>query len=87
MKYLPINGNVVIQTGTKEETLGDTGLIKAIGPQNKVEGVVVAISEECDTVSVGDRVYYGAYGNVQQIEPTTDLWILKETDIVAIIKE
>ncbi|MBC8146861.1 MAG: hypothetical protein H8E98_02615 [Bacteroidetes bacterium] len=87
MQYIPLNGNVIIQTGTIEEKLGDTGLIKAVGPTNKVEGIIYAIADDVTKVKVGDRVYYGAYGNVQQIEPTTDLWVTKESDLVAIIGE
>jgi len=87
MKYIPLNKNVIIKTGTTEEKLGNTGLIKAVGPANKVEGIVFAIADDVTKVKVGDRVYYGAYGNVQAIEPTTDLFVTKESDIVAIMEE
>ncbi len=94
MKLQPLSDRVLVkQVQAEEKTKGgiyipDTAKEKpleaevvAVGPGKKDGGTVLAME-----VKVGDKVLYGKYAGNEYKVDGEDLIILREDDIVAIIK-
>jgi len=94
MKIQPLSDRVVLKVLEAEEktkggiVLPDTakekpqeGKIVAVGTGKIVDGKQVALD-----VKVGDKVLYGKYSGTEITVDSEELLILKEEDILAIVK-
>ena len=92
-KLVPIAGskNKVIVEPNVAETKTASGIIIPDSAKEKpLQGVVVAVSsdlkDEQPTVKVGDQVLYGKYSTSELNFDGKDYLLMKESDILAIIK-
>jgi chaperonin GroES len=96
VKLRPLDDRVVVEPADAEETtaggivLPDTakekpqlGTVLAVGP-----GKLLDSGRRAElSVAVGDKVYFGKYGGVEQEVDGKDLKILRESDILAKVIE
>ncbi len=92
MKLRPLDDRVVVEPADAEETTAG-GIVLPDSAQEKPQlGTVIATgpgklldsgSRADLSVAVGDQVYFGKYGGIEQEVDGKDVKILRESDILA----
>ena len=90
---IPIAGTsnrVIVEPKEAEKKTASGIIIPDSAKEKPLQGIVIAVStdlkEEQPTVKVGDQVLYGKYSGSELNYEGKDYLIMKETDILAIIK-
>ena len=91
MQLVPLGDRVVLKQLEAEETT-KSGIILAAGAQEKPqEAEVVAVGSGTDDVkmevSVGDKVIYSKYAGTNVKLDDEEYIVVKQSDILAIVKE
>lgn len=96
-KLVPVNNRVIILPDTINDKLGEGILVKAettkVGDRRKQTlGTLVAVSscsfdELADKPNVGDRVEFAMYAGQFYMEDETEYRIMRDEDIVGILKQ
>lgn len=90
MKITPLADRVIIQQHEADTTTASGIIIPDTAQEKPHKGMVVAIGqgtkENPITVKVGDNVLYGKYSGSELKYEGSDYMIMKESDILAIIK-
>jgi chaperonin GroES len=73
-------GGIVLPTAAQEKP--QLGTVEAIGPGRLLDNG----NRGAMDVSVGDKVYFGKYAGTEVTVEGSDLIIMKESDILAIVK-
>jgi chaperonin GroES len=80
-------GDYVVAQNEEAETKTASGLYLPQGAQEKPKTVkVVAIGPDAKQVTVGDRIVFKAYSSTDVKVDKTDYVLVKEEDILAIVK-
>ncbi len=86
----PLADRVIIQQAKAETTTASGIIIPDTAQEKPQKGIVIAVGkgtkDEPITVSVGDNILYGKYAGTELKYNGTDYLIMKESDILAIIK-
>ena len=90
MKVKPLADRVLVQAADAEEKTVSGIIIPDTAKEKPNKGKVVAVGngkpEEPMTVGVGDSVLYGKYAGTEITIDGDDFLIMRESDILAIIK-
>jgi len=86
----PLADRVILQQAAAETTTASGIIIPDAAQEKPQKGTIIAVGkgtkEEPMTVSVGDSVLYGKYAGTELKYNGEDYLIMKESDILAIIK-
>ena len=86
----PLADRVILQQAAAETTTAAGIIIPDTAQEKPQKGTIIAVGkgtkEEPMTVSVGDSVLYGKYAGTELKYNGEDYLIMKESDILAIIK-
>ena len=89
-KIKPLSDRVLIKVSEAETTTASGIIIPDNAKEKPQKGTVVAIGngkkDEPLTVKVGDTVLYGKYAGTELKHEGEDYLIMRESDILAIIK-
>jgi chaperonin GroES len=90
IKFLPLADRVIIQQAEAETKTASGIIIPDTAKEKPQKGTVIAVGkgtkENPITVSVGDTILYGKYAGTELKYNESDYLIMKESDILAIIK-
>jgi chaperonin GroES len=90
INIIPLADRVIVKQDAAETTTASGIIIPDTAQEKPQKGIVVAVGkgtkEEPITVSVGDNILYGKYAGTELKYNGTDYLIMKESDILAIIK-
>jgi chaperonin GroES len=90
INIIPLADRVIVKQDAAETTTASGIIIPDTAQEKPQKGIVVAVGkgtkEEPITVSVGDSILYGKYAGTELKYNGTDYLIMKESDILAIIK-
>lgn len=85
----PLADRVVVQAAAAEEKTASGIIIPDTAKEKPQKGTVVAVGagkkDEPMTVKVGDTVLYGKYAGTEINVDGTDVLIMRESDIFAIV--
>ena len=87
MKISPLADRIVLQQLDSEETTASGIILPDSAKEKPSEGKVVAIGKDVEEVAAGDTVLYSKYGPSEVKVDGNDYLIVKEEDILAIVKE
>ncbi len=86
----PLADRVIIQQAEAETTTASGIIIPDTAQEKPQEGTVIAVGEGTKdnpmTVKAGDNILYGKYAGTELKYNGSDYMIMKESDILAIIK-
>ncbi|MDC0249354.1 co-chaperone GroES [Flavobacteriales bacterium] len=86
----PLADRVIIQQAEAETTTASGIIIPDTAQEKPQEGTVIAVGkgtkENPMTVKAGDNILYGKYAGTELKHNGSDYMIMKESDILAIIK-
>ena len=86
----PLADRVIIQQAEAETTTASGIIIPDTAQEKPQKGTVIAVGkgtkENPMTVQVGDNILYGKYAGTELKYNSSDYIIMKESDILAIIK-
>ncbi|MCB0755533.1 MAG: co-chaperone GroES [Flavobacteriales bacterium] len=89
IKIKPLADRVVVQAAAAEEKTASGIFIPDTAKEKPQKGKVVAVGagkkDEPMTVKVGDTVLYGKYSGTEINVDGTDVLIMRESDIFAIV--
>lgn len=89
IKIKPLADRVVVQAAVAEEKTASGIYIPDTAKEKPQKGKVVAVGagkkDEPMTVKVGDTVLYGKYSGTEITVDGTDVLIMRESDIFAIV--
>jgi chaperonin GroES len=89
IKIKPLADRVVVQAAVAEEKTASGIYIPDTAKEKPQKGKVVAVGagkkDEPMTVKVGDTVLYGKYAGTEITVDGTDVLIMRESDIFAIV--
>ena len=89
-KITPLADRVLVQADAAETKTASGIIIPDTAQEKPQQGTIMAIGKGTKdnpmTVSVGDKVLYGKYAGTDLKYKGTDYQIMKESDILAIIK-
>jgi chaperonin GroES len=89
IKIKPLADRVVVQAALAEEKTASGIYIPDTAKEKPQKGKVVAVGagkkDEPMTVKVGDTVLYGKYAGTEITVDGTDVLIMRESDIFAIV--
>lgn len=86
MKLEPLNNRVVIQRAKPAE-VSKGGVLLPTAAQDKTdEGVVLAVGPNVEELDEGDRVVFGKYVGTEIAVDGETFFVLREDDVVAVIK-
>ena len=89
IKIKPLADRVVVQAAAAEEKTASGIYIPDTAKEKPQKGTVVAVGtgkkDEPMTVKVGDTVLYGKYSGTEINVDGTDVLIMRESDIFAIV--
>ena len=89
IKIKPLADRVVVQAALAEEKTASGIYIPDTAKEKPQKGKVVAVGagkkDEPMTVKVGDTVLYGQYAGTEITVDGTDVLIMRESDIFAIV--
>lgn len=85
-KLIPLADRVVIQPITEKKTLSGIIIPDAAGKERPERGTVIAIGKGVVEVKVGDEVVFTKYGPEEVKVEGLDYYILREDQILAIVK-
>ena len=90
MKIKPLSDRVIVKAEAAEEKTASGIILPDTAKEKPQKGNVVAVGkgtkENPITVKVGDSVLYGKYAGTELKFEGEDFLIMKESDILAIIK-
>ena len=90
MKFRPLHDRVLVESLDSEEKTAGGIIIPDTAKEKPQMGKIVAIGkgtkENPITVKVGDTILYGKYAGTELKYEQEDYLIMKESDILAIIK-
>ncbi len=86
MNIQPLADRIVIEQMESEETTASGIILPDSAKEKPSEGKVLAVGTEVKEVKVGDKVLYSKYGPSEVKVDGKDLMIVKEEDILAILK-
>ncbi len=86
MKLVPLRDKVVVKVAAAETQTSAGLYIPDSAKEKPNKGEVVAVGKEVDEVKVGDVVYYPAYGASNITEDNTDYVVLREKEVVVVVK-
>ena len=90
INIIPLADRVIVKQDAAETTTASGIIIPDTAQEKPQKGIVVAVGkgtkEEPITVSIGDSILYGKYAGTELKYNGTDYLIMKESDILAIIK-
>lgn len=87
MKLHPLADRVVAKSVDAETKSASGILIPETAKEKPVVGVVVAVGKEVKEVKEGDKIVYREYGPDKVKLDGQELLILKEEDVLAVVKE
>ena len=86
----PLADRVIIQQAEAETTTASGIIIPDTAQEKPQKGTVIAVGKGTKdnpmTVKVGDKILYGKYAGTELKYNGSDYMIMKESDILAIIK-
>ncbi len=86
----PLADRVIIQQAEAETTTASGIIIPDTAQEKPQKGTVIAVGKGTKdnpmTVKVGDKILYGKYAGTELKYNNSDFMIMKESDILAIIK-
>ena len=86
----PLADRVIIQQAEAETTTASGIIIPDTAQEKPQKGTVIAVGNGTKdnpmTVKVGDKILYGKYAGTELKYNKSDYMIMKESDILAIIK-
>ena len=86
----PLADRVIIQQAEAETTTASGIIIPDTAQEKPQKGTVIAVGKGTKdnpmTVKVGDKILYGKYAGTELKYNESDYMIMKESDILAIIK-
>ena len=86
----PLADRVIIQQAEAETTTASGIIIPDTAQEKPQKGTVIAVGkgtkDNSMTVKVGDKILYGKYAGTELKYNRSDYMIMKESDILAIIK-
>lgn len=89
IKIKPLADRVVVEAAAAEEKTASGIIIPDTAKEKPQKGKVVAVGagkkDEPMTVKVGDTVLYGKYSGTEVNVDGTDVLIMRESDIFAIV--
>lgn len=83
----PLNQFVAIRPEKPEQGITDSGIVFSSKPVEKDRATVIAVSEEVDTVKVGDTILVHRYGKDPLKVGEEEVVFIEVSDIYAIITE
>ena len=90
IKITPLADRVIIQQAEAETTTASGIIIPDTAQEKPQKGTVIAVGkgtkENPMTVKAGDNILYGKYAGTELKYNGSDYMIMKESDILAIIK-
>ena len=90
INIIPLADRVIVKQDAAETTTASGIIIPDNAQEKPQKGIVVSVGkgtkENPITVSVGDNILYGKYAGTELKYNGTDYLIMKESDILAIIK-
>ena len=90
IKITPLADRVIIKQAEAETTTASGIIIPDTAQEKPQKGTVIAVGkgtkENPITVKAGDNVLYGKYAGTELKHEEEDYLIMKESDILAIIK-
>lgn len=87
MKLVPLGDRVVIKQVVAEETTKSGIVLPGQAKEKPQQAVVVALGKEVDKeVAEGDTVIYAKYSGTEVKIEEEDLIIVKQEDILAVVK-
>ncbi|PIZ01084.1 co-chaperone GroES [bacterium (Candidatus Howlettbacteria) CG_4_10_14_0_8_um_filter_40_9] len=85
-KITPLADRVVLKPVAAEEKTASGIILPESAKEKPEQGKVVAVGKEVKEVKEGDTVLYSKYGPTEVKVGSEELLIVKEEDILAIIK-
>ncbi len=89
LKITPLADRVVVEAAAAEEKTASGIIIPDTAKEKPQKGTVVAVGsgkkDEPMTVKVGDTVLYGKYSGTEVNVDGSDVLIMRESDIFAIV--
>ncbi|MGB0918688.1 MAG: co-chaperone GroES [Flavobacteriales bacterium] len=89
LKITPLADRVVVEAAAAEEKTASGIFIPDTAKEKPQKGKVVAVGagkkDEPMTVKVGDTVLYGKYSGTEVTVDGTDVLIMRESDIFAVV--
>ena len=90
LNITPLADRVIIQQAEAETTTASGIIIPDTAQEKPQKGTVIAVGkgtkDNSMTVKVGDKILYGKYAGTELKYNGSDYMIMKESDILAIIK-
>jgi chaperonin GroES len=90
INIIPLADRVIIQQAEAETTTASGIIIPDTAQEKPQKGTVIAVGKGTKdnpmTVKVGDNILYGKYAGTELKYNGSDYMIMKESDILAIIK-
>ena len=90
INIIPLADRVLIQQAEAETTTASGIIIPDTAQEKPQKGTVIAVGkgtkDNSMTVKVGDKILYGKYAGTELKYNGSDYMIMKESDILAIIK-
>ena len=90
INIIPLADRVIIQQAEAETTTASGIIIPDTAQEKPQKGTVIAVGKGTKdnpmTVKVGDKILYGKYAGTELKYNGSDYMIMKESDILAIIK-
>lgn len=86
MNIQPLGDRVVLQQVAAEETTKSGIILPESAKEKPAEGKVMAIGKDVSEVQKGDTVLYGQYGPTEIKIDGEEYMVVKEEDILAVIK-
>tara|TARA_B100000579_G_C22384878_1_gene644569 strand:+ start:345 stop:626 length:282 start_codon:yes stop_codon:yes gene_type:complete len=90
IKITPLADRVIIKQAEAETTTASGIIIPDTAQEKPQKGIVIAVGKGTKdnpiTVKAGDNVLYGKYAGTELKHEEEDFLIMKESDILAIIK-
>jgi len=90
IKIIPLADRVIIKQAAAETTTASGIIIPDTAQEKPQKGTVMAVGKGTKdnpiTVKAGDNVLYGKYAGTELKHEAEDYLIMKESDILAIIK-
>ena len=90
INIIPLADRVIIQQAEAETTTASGIIIPDNAQEKPQKGTVIAVGkgtkENPMTVKTGDNILYGKYAGTELKYNNSDYMIMKESDILAIIK-
>jgi chaperonin GroES len=86
MKVQPLADRVVVKKVEAEAKTSSGLLLPESAKEKPQAGMVQAVGKDVKEVQVGDQVLYAKYGPTEVVVDGEELLLLKEEDVLAVIK-